>query len=264
MRFTALLLMVLLLPGQAQTRAEFEVASIHVSKDDAAKPAVRISPGRLSIENLTLRRLILVAYKVRDFQISNGPGWIGMEKFDIDAKTNGTDGADAMLSTLQALLESRFQLHFHREMKDGAVYLLTVAKSGAKLHEAKCVPFDPNDLRRQGALSDAERARQCGGINRTVGKLDSDGMTLEDGSGPAFQSLAGQLSLVLDRPVVNRTGLAGRFEVHLTWDAEPSASDGSQPSIFTAVQEQLGLRLEAERAPVDNFVIDRVERPSEN
>jgi uncharacterized protein (TIGR03435 family) len=262
LRLWVLLLAAIGLP--AQPRAEFEVASIHLSKRDAAAPAVHLSPGRLNVENLTLRRLILVAYKVRDFQISGGPAWMGTEQFDIDAKTDGKNGADAMLSMLQALLESRFQLRFHRQSDDGAVYLLTVAKSGTRLHQARCVPFDPNDLRKQGALSDAERTRQCGGISRSAGKLDSDGMSLEDGSGPAFQSLAGQLSLVLDRPVVNRTGLAGRFEVHLAWDAEQSTSDGSQPSLFTAVQEQLGLKLEAGRAPVDRFVIDRVEKPGEN
>src|ERR1700722_16848583 len=108
--------------GFAQSRApEFEGASVKISKNETANPAVRITPGRLSVENLTLRRLILVAYKVRDFQISGGPSWIGTEKFDIDARTDGSNGADAMLGMLQALLESRFQLHFHHEMKDGSV-----------------------------------------------------------------------------------------------------------------------------------------------
>lgn len=95
---------------------------------------------------------------------------------------------------------------------------------------------------------------------------------MEDGSGPAFQSVAGQLSLELERTVVNRTELTGRFDVHLRWsdqaavapDSAPPPAEPNAPSIFTAVQEQLGLRLEPGRAPLDQFVIDRVERPREN
>jgi uncharacterized protein (TIGR03435 family) len=267
---------------QARTtssRPEFEVASVKLSKGDVAVPAIRITPGRLTVENLTLRRLIFVAYRVRDFQISNGPGWIGSDLYDIDAKTGSTIGADAMLLMLQTLLEDRFHLHFHHETKQGAVYVLTIAKNGSKMHEATCLPFDPNNLPRQAGLSDEERRDQCSGINRKTSELDGNGMSLEDASGPAFQSLTGQLSLILDRPVVNRTGLTGRFDVHLRWNADqtsavqnepgnPSTSlpstDQSGPSIFTALQEQLGLKLESSKGPVDNFVIDHVDKPSEN
>lgn len=260
-------------------RPEFEVASIRVSKTSPADATVRMTPGRLNVQSLTLRRLILVAYRLRDSQLSNGPGWIDSERYDIDAKTDSTaNGADAMLAMLQTLLEARFQLRFHQETKEEPVYLLTVAKDGIKMRTATCVPFDPNNLQKQVALSDQERGRQCGGINRRSGALDGDGMGMEDSSGPAFQSLAGQLSLELERPIINRTGLTGRFDVHLRWadqattDAQPpgnpdsaaTPTDASGPSIFTAVQEQLGLKLEPGKAPVDKFVIDRVERPSEN
>lgn len=268
--------------GESQTRAlgprpEFEVASVKISKSSTAGPGVRITPGRLNVENLTLHRLIFVAYRIRDFQISSGPGWINSERYDIDAKTEASNGADAMLRMLQALLEDRFHLRFHHETKEGAVYFVTIAKNGSKMHAASCVPFDPNNLPKQAAMSDHERGSQCGGISRSANALDGDGMSLEDATGPAFQSLAGQLSLVLDRPVINRTGLSGRFDVHLRWNAdqgpsdpqnEPSSpspsADQNGPSIFTAIQEQLGLKLEAGKGPVDNFVIDHVEKLSEN
>jgi uncharacterized protein (TIGR03435 family) len=268
---------------QARTttsRTEFEVASIKPSRSPVAAPAIRITPGRLTVENLTLRRLIFVAYRVHDFQISNGPGWIGSDRYDIDAKTASTTGADAMLLMLQALLEDRFHLRFHHETKEGAVYVLTLAKNGSKMHEASCLPFDPNNLPRQAGLSDIERRDQCSGISRKPSELDGNGMSMEDAAGPAFQSLTGQLSLILDRPVVNRTGLTGRYDVHLRWNADqptggvqnepgnPStslpATDQSAPSIFTTLQEQLGLKLESGKGPVDNFVIDSVDKPSEN
>jgi uncharacterized protein (TIGR03435 family) len=157
-----------------------------------------------------------------------------------------------MLQMLQTLLEDRFQLRFHRETKEGPVYVLTIAKSGIKMHEVSCVPFDPNNLPKHDA-------NQCGGINWHNDGLDGNGMSMEDSAGPAFQSLAGQLSLVLDRPVINRTGLTGRFDVHLLW-----TSDSTGPSIFTSLQEQLGLKLEAGKGPVEKFVIDHVKQPSGN
>lgn len=96
-------------------------------------------------------------------------------------------------------------------------------------------------------------------------------MNTRDSNGPAFQSLAGQLTLLLDRPVVDRTGLTGRFDVHLRWTDQASTdsqitpgSDASGPSIFTAIQEQLGLKLEPGKVPVEKFVIDQIEKPSEN
>jgi len=265
--------------GPPTHRPEFEVATVKVSKG-SLDGAVRMTPGRLTIQNLTLRRLILVAYRLRDAQLSGAPGWINSERYDIDAKTDGAaTGADPMLQMLQNLIESRFSMRFHHETSEEPVYLLTVAKSGLKMKQASCVPFDPNNLQKQVALSDQERARQCGGINRRNGALDGDGMSMRDRNGPAFQSLAGQLSLLLDRSVVDRTGLTGRFDVHLRWTDQPptdakAAPDGlnaaaaggeaNGPSIFTAIQEQLGLKLESGKAPLEKFVIDQVERPTEN
>lgn len=265
--------------GSSTRRPEFEVASVKPSKG-SDNGTVGMTPGRLTVHGLTLRSLILVAYRLSDTQLSGAPGWIDSERYDIDAKTDGAaTGADPMLLMLQTLLESRFRLRFHRESQEESVYLLTPAKNGLKMKEATCVPFDPNDLKRQVALSEQERARQCGGINRRKGALDGDGMSIRDSNGPAFQSLAGQLALVLDRPVIDRTGLTGRFDVHLRWTDQASTDSQATPrdldspapggeangaSIFTAIQEQLGLKLEPGKAPVEKFVIDGIQRPTEN
>ncbi|HEX5226075.1 MAG TPA: TIGR03435 family protein [Bryobacteraceae bacterium] len=154
--------------GQSQVgtspRPEFEVATVKLRKGPPAEPRVQMTPGRLSVLNLSLRDLIGIAYRVKDSQISNGPGWIKSERYDVDAKTDSSaNGADAMLAMLQSLLEGRFQLRFHHEAREQAVYLLTVARGGVRMHEATCVPFDPNQLQKQAGLSDQERARQCGG-----------------------------------------------------------------------------------------------------
>lgn len=280
-RVALLLTPLALAAGQSQTgglaaRPKFEVASVKSSKRSTTEPAVRVTPGRLSVENMTLRRLIFVAYRVRDFQISNGPAWIDSERFEIDAKTDGQQGVDAMLLMLQDLLEDRFHLRSHRETRDGPVYLLTTTTNGNKMHPSTCVPFDPNNLPKQSKLSDQERARQCGGIRSSSAELAGNGMSIEDGTGPPFQSLAGQLSLILDRPVLNKTGLSGLFDVQLHWNGNPTdlpnarpgdpppATDDSAPSIFTAVEEQLGLKLAAGKGPVEYFVIDSAQKPEEN
>jgi|SRR5215469_9959150 len=170
-------------------------------------------------------------------------------------------------------------MRFHHEVKEDSVYALSIAKSGVRMHEVNCVPFDPNNLPKQVALSEQERHSQCGGIHRNLGELEGQGMSMADSAGPAFQSLAGQLPLILDRPVIDRTGLTGRFDVHLRWASDQPTGDslgqpatgGAKPSpdmsghsIFTALQEQLGLKLEASKGPVEKFVIDHAERPDEN
>jgi len=221
----------LLLAGSlrlGQTRPEFEVASIVVSKNSPAPPAVRITPGRISMENLTLRPMIFAAYKVNDFQISGGPGWVNSDRYDIDAKTDGRNGADAMMMMLQALLEDRFHLGVHHEMKDGAVYVLTQAKNGSKMQQATRVPLAPDNLPKEVALTDKERRERCTGISRGDGTLNGNGVSIEDVSGPALRSLVGQLSFVLERPVINRTGLSGRFDVQLRWSTEAGLVSGGQ------------------------------------
>lgn len=261
-RTRALLCGILAVTALAQN-PEFDVASVKRSTSDA-EPAVRLTPGRLTVQALSLKRLMLVAYKVRDFQLSGASGWIDSELYDIDGKTDATNDSDRMLLMLQRVLEGRFGLKFHRETKDGPVYLLTRGKGAEKMPAADCVPrFDPRDLVRHAGAPGQRDTNSYGGIdfkgNGPDRSLDGKGMPLEDQGGLGFQSLAGQLSLLLDRPVINQTGLAGLYQVHLHWSSE---QDG--PSIFTAVQEQLGLKLESGRGPVEHLVIDHAAKPADN
>ena len=230
----------------AQTNAtSFEVASIRSHRGAvtfSADPAVRGS--RVIGTASTLADMITAAYGVRSDQISNGPGWINSDRFDIEAKTPGDVPPTAEQSRLmmQNLLAERFQLRLHRETRDLPVYALVVGKNGAKLK-----------------ISDP-RAREGGFVQGTA-----NGLHMETTKG-SMERLARQLSSSAGRPVIDRTGLAGTYEYTLDWFPANRipAPESTVPSMFIAVQEQLGLRLESTTAPQEVLVIDRVEKPSEN
>jgi uncharacterized protein (TIGR03435 family) len=186
--------------------------------------------------------LIRQAYKLRDLQISGGPGWIKTDGFDIEARPASPVSRDKMNEMLRSLLAERFQLKVHTESRNLPAYALVVSNSGSKLQPAT------------GA---------GGPQNTRLGQLDVPKMGMEQ--------LSQVLEFDLDRPVIDRTGLAGEFAIHLEWTRErdrTAAGDApvaqSRPSIFTALQEQLGLKLESIKAPVDVLVIDGVELPSAN
>jgi uncharacterized protein (TIGR03435 family) len=248
----------------------------------------RPSPGRVTLECAQLRDLILTAYGIygngssanpRGFrmQVLGGPGWIDSEHYDIAAKAEGNPPATQIYGPmLRALLEDRFKLKVHRETKEVPVYLLTLAKGGAKLQPTKagsCVSSDINHPPPQPAPGQPS-LRACGNqVTGPDGTFDMYGATLE--------SLSIQLALRLDRDIIDKTGMAGMFDIHLEVsradlairavagsEVDPSApvvsADSSGPSIFTALQQQLGLKLESGKGPVEILVIDQVEKPSEN
>jgi bla regulator protein BlaR1 len=245
----------------------FEVASVKPSSPDARGTFIRYLPGGgLTVAGITLKTLIGFAYDVRDFQISGGPGWLGSDRFDINARpetsnapenapTDFANQTDEQRKTfteqnrerLKALLADRFQLGLHRETKEQQVYALLAAKNGPKLQPTK----------------------EGKGMMRM-------GRGLLTGQGVEVAFLATSLSGQLGRPVIDKTGLAGKYDFELKWTPDPGQSadgpfgplppppDPNGPSIFTAVQEQLGLRLESQKGPVEILVIDRAEKPSEN
>ncbi len=218
---------------------------------------VDVTPGgTLHVINATLKDLIETAYDVRTFQVEEGPKWAGATKYDVDA-TPGTRPQGAAVAPpgwtnvrlkVQALLKDRFQLQLqlHRETRIGPIYSLSVAKGGIK--------------------SSAVSATQ----NRHRGITAGQGSML--GEAASMADLTTKLSRVLVRPVVNNTGLEGNYDFKLEWtpDSGPSAPDGQPvesplgPSLFSALQQQLGLRLEATKGSVDVLVIDRAEKPTEN
>lgn len=227
---------------QPTARPAFEVASIRPSNPSPG-PNDRSAfglHGRFTATGVSLTVLAEIAYGVKDYQISAGPRWIQSDRYDIAAKAGEDTSDDQFKLMLQTLLEDRFKLQFHREMKDLSVYALVAAKNGPKLKKsADGTPY----------------SRRVNASGWTVSNLDMAG-------------LAARLSRELGRPVVDMTGLTGGYDFTLEWTRErataASAAESDAPSLFTAVQEQLGLKLEPRKQPVETLVIDRVEKPSEN
>jgi uncharacterized protein (TIGR03435 family) len=261
----------------ASIRSGFEVASVKPAANPDGQALLQAVPGRLRMQNLTLRRLILNAFGVQDYQLAGDPPWIASEHYDIQATGPGDTSVQQMEGPmLQALLEERFKLTIHRETRQLPVYELTLGKGGAKFGRSKegsCTPYSL-DAPPPPAPSPAKPNRNfCGlhlsvdGLNRTV-----------DGTGVTMAVFAANLSRAytsnLARNVIDRTGLSGTFDLHLKWAIEslngpagPGAApppNPAAPSLFTALQEQLGLRLESSKGPVEVLVIDSVNKPEEN
>jgi uncharacterized protein (TIGR03435 family) len=237
MKILALLLaMVAPLPAQ-----EFEVASIRPAKQDGNHHDSDIYQGRWVTHNLTLKRLIAMAWDVDDSVVAGGPSWIDSDGYDINAKIPADyvqAPSDQFLHMIQRLLADRFRLTIHREPRQISGYALVPAKTGSKMANA----------RPSGSGSD----------------FSANGMHLKATS-VTMEAFAKRLSRNRDigRIVVDKTGFTGRFDFELDW--APALQDSSEhPSIFTAIQEQLGLKLESAKVQIQTVVVDRVEKPSEN
>jgi uncharacterized protein (TIGR03435 family) len=252
----------------------FAVASVKPSSGDGDGVNILRQPGgSLRTTNTTLKTLMTFAYDVRDFQISGGPGWINTDRFDVVAKSERASSesipddpgkmTDAQTKTdrellrqrLQALLAERFQLTLRRESKEQPVYTLVIGKNGPKLQQSQSG---------QGLQNHMVRMMRRGELY---------------GEAVELHVLTTVLANEVGRPIIDHTGLTGNFDFKLQWTPDPGQSmgppsspgaeappptDPNGPSIFTAIQEQLGLRLESQRGPVDILVIDRVAKPSEN
>jgi uncharacterized protein (TIGR03435 family) len=221
--------------------------------------------GRLVMRNFSLRGLIQFAYGVKAFQIAGESAWTGSVYYDIQARTEGDFSVNQMEGPmLRALLEERFQLRVHRETRQLPVYELSIAKGGLKMLvtvAGECVPYDANAAPLAAPTPGAPRINYCGypkagvtGTNRTL-----------DGAEVSIGVLIANLSrLAVDRAIVDKTGLDATYDVHLEWAADALADDAGGTSIFSALQEQLGLKLESVKRPVEVLVIDGVERASAN
>ena len=236
------------LAAQPTSGRRFEVASVKVHPDPPRIMGVKTTGGRLIADAETVRGLIMWAYKLKNYQVSvpaQSPA--GDTYFDIVAKADG-EGAPTVSEfreMLQALLTDRFHLKVHHEMREMPVYALVLGKNGSKLK-----PSAP-DAGEGGRLQVGDRNYQM-----TIPKASMDDVV--DAVANAF----------LDRPVVDRTGLTGTYDLKLTYTPDIRSNRGepntADISIFTAVQEQLGLKLEPQKASVTILVVDHVERPSEN
>ena len=237
----------------------------------------RISaPGRLSIgcgilADTDNTGMIQVAYNryaggylnsYRVIPIEGGPDWIHSERFEIDAKSDGHPSILMMEGPMmQTILEDRFKLQIHRETRQGPVYELALGKGSQKLkplQDGSCTPVVIG--RPLPLLPDGKH------LCRNMVSLDSPRRSVEI-EGGTLSGFAGLLGMALDRPVIDKTGITGYFEIHLVFSPSDSAAPGAvtaDPGIVQAIQEQLGLRLVPAKGPVDVLVIDHIERPSEN
>jgi uncharacterized protein (TIGR03435 family) len=232
----------------------FEVATIRpANTDEKGRYLIMQGTHRFVGKYYTLDLLIAAAYDLNPREISGGPGWVDSDHFDILAVTPGDvrPTHEEQMSMLRNLLSDRFKLTFHREQKTFSIYQLELADSGPKLKPSNAPPDDPPAL-----ISTVYPQRiVLPARNATMGDLTS-----------LLQRA------VLDRPVV-KTGLSGRYDFDLTWAPDETQfggevpiapSDAPSPPLFTAIQEQLGLRLQATRGPVDALVIDTAEKPTAN
>jgi uncharacterized protein (TIGR03435 family) len=258
----------------------FEVASIKPNRSGDMFIRIMFQPGRFTANGVTTKHLITMAYNVRDFQVSGGPGWINSERYDIEAKVPDSiaeelpklppdQREEKSRLMIQSLLADRFGLKLSHTTKELPAYALVIAKTGPKLHEAK-----PDDNYPTGIKGPDGRAHP-GVMRMSPGELT--------GQGIAIKFLVRLLSEQLGRDVLDQTGLKGNYDLTLKWTPEPGEGmmlrtpeggnpppesgpppDTSGPSIFTAIQEQLGLKLEPTKAPAEVLVVDHVEKPSEN
>ena len=238
----------------ADAHLVFEVATIKPTAPGTPGKAITMrGPHQFVTINTSLNDLITFAYGIHPNQITGGASWLESEFFDIQAEPEapGTPNRKQLEVMLQALLADRFKLTFHKDKKELSVYAITVGKNGPKLTKSA---GDPNGLPGLGF--------------RGLGAMNAVNSNMSD-----FAGL--MQSVVLDRPVVDQTGLSGRFDFQLNWTPDASQFGGrggaakaddpnAPPDLFAAIQEQLGLQLKGVKTAVDVLVIDRVEKPSAN
>jgi len=222
---------------------EFEVATIKPTDPKAGGGGFHLVGRHALMKNETLDNLIALAYGVQVKQVVGGPAWFETEHYDIDGvpDVEGQPNLKQIQEMYQKLLADRFKLAFHHDTRELSVYELVVSRVGPKLAKSK---GDPNGM-----------PEQRGGARA---------MTFTNTS---MADLALMLEFMMDRPVLDKTGLAGRFDFVLSWtplDAAETTDPNAPPGMFTAVQEQLGLKLEPVKAPADVLVVDKVERPTAN
>jgi uncharacterized protein (TIGR03435 family) len=216
-------------------QSAFEVVSIKPAPPGVRNMGIGRGPGGgMNAYNVPLKFLITYAYDVRDFQVSGGPGWADSERYDVSAKPESRASQEQLKLMLQTLLADRFKLVLHRETRQLPVYELIVGKGGPKLKES---------------AEGASPSLLTDGKSITASKVTM----------PMFIRLLSQL---LGRSVLDKTGLAGNYDFKLEWT--PDEAEGDGPSVFTAIQEQLGLKLDSQKGPVETLVIDHAEKPTEN
>ncbi len=271
------------IPQQQNTTApaptyEFDTASIKPNNSNVTSFRPGFTPDGYRAEDTTVHSLIQQAYYVQDYQLSGISDWMNKERYDVEAKMDPSV-ADALSKLpaaqlklarqqmLQLLLAERFNLKVHRETKDGPVYFLTIGKNGPKLQDAK--------TRKTVGMLNADGTPALGGIQIGPG-TGTGGADKARAFSFSMEGFGDWLTIKIHRPVLDKTGLTGAYDFTLEWmpdapqTSSPDAANGITlpgvpgASLFTALQEQLGLKLEPGKSPIEVIVIDHVERPSGN
>jgi bla regulator protein blaR1 len=252
----------------AQNRSAFDAVSIR--PDISGTDQIVFGPpagNRFSASNVTLRMLIKRAYKVKEFELAGGPDWAESSRFDVSATASGPALTEPEFKTmLQGLLADRFRLRAHQEARPMPVYFLTSVKDGMKLPKPTGSCVDP------GSLAPGVPGVVCGGFVMNDGVLDGRRISMEQ--------FVTALSNFLGRPVMDKTAYAGAFDLHLEFTFQgiaqvggggfgtptipASAGADTRPTIFSAIQTQLGLKLESARGTGEVLVIDHAEKPDAN
>jgi uncharacterized protein (TIGR03435 family) len=240
------LLLLITATAFAASAQTFEAASIKRSDPLNPESSWNSSPGMVRLRGMSLKSLVVAAYDVKPYQVLGGPKWVDADRYDVVAKietegaapARGKEGRDRTRVALQKLLAERFQLTVHEETRQASGYSLVVAKSGPRIKP----------------------------VEGAKGNSMSQGPTLFAVKGASMDFVASGLASVLSMPVVNSTGLGGVYDFRIEFAPEgvPDSAASEKPSIFTVVQEALGLRLEAQKVPIKIVVVDRAEKPEEN
>jgi uncharacterized protein (TIGR03435 family) len=252
----------------------YEVSSVKPDKSDNGGMRIQFTPDGVSFSNVVLQMVLRESFGIEDSRILGAPDWVKTAKFDIEAKVDAADAPkldnlpfDERRKMLLPVLVDRFNLKFHHETRELPTYALVVAKGGLKMKEAKPGDTYPNGIKGPDGQS-------------RPGMMMMNGRGSIAGQAISITNLVNMLSNQrLGRPIYDKTGLTGNydFELHWTPDDAPPMGGGAQvgspgsegatdpgPSLFTALQEQLGLRLDPQKGPVDVVVIDHIEQPSAN
>jgi uncharacterized protein (TIGR03435 family) len=230
----------------AQSSPGFEVASVRPSRPDE-RGGVTLDASHFICSGVNLRSLIFSVWRIPAWRVSGGPAWVDSDGWSISATlppnmpSNRQDLMHQADLMMQALLADRFKLAVHRETREQPVYDLVVARDGAKLKSSSAARFS---------------------VKMGAGHLEFQHVSIAVFA-PYLYFREGYAQHVLDRPVTDKTGLDGFYDLNLEWAPDPGAT-ASGPSIFTALREQAGLRLEPRKSPVELLVIDHAEKPQEN
>lgn len=263
-----------LIIGAGARAQEFEVASIKPASPDERRVFIGPGPGGgISVTNMTLKQMIQNAWHIMPVRVSGGPAWLDSARYNVLAKPEKKPAPAESMRMLQVLLKDRFQLVIHSETRDMPVYALVLARKDGKLgenlaesKEGGCTVPDPNQpppMLRGGKLG-------CGGAIMSQRSMNGVSVPMTE--------LARSLSLMVGRMVIDKTGLTAKYNYTVEFTPEESfalpglpgpppvaaQADSPKPTLFTALQEQLGLKLDPQKGPVEVFVVDRAEKPSEN